>query len=58
MGPGLSNCTIHIVTETINGDEADNLRAKPEPGHGEFVVVISLPQNDLLKRFDALVDEE
>ncbi|KAM8959508.1 LOW QUALITY PROTEIN: ADP-sugar pyrophosphatase [Lycaon pictus] len=56
MDPGLTNCTTHIVTVTINGDDAENVRPKPKPG--EFVEVISLPKNDLLKRLDALVAEE
>nr|XP_017513853.1 ADP-sugar pyrophosphatase isoform X3 [Manis javanica] len=56
--PGLSNCTTHMVTVTINGDDAENVRPKPKPGDGEFVEVISLPKNDLLKRIDALVAEE
>nr|XP_031300703.1 ADP-sugar pyrophosphatase isoform X2 [Camelus dromedarius] len=51
MDPGLSNCTTHIVTVTINGDDAENVRPKPKP-EGEFVEVISLPKNDLLKRLD------
>ncbi|XP_073736033.1 ADP-sugar pyrophosphatase isoform X2 [Callorhinus ursinus] len=55
MDPGLTNCTTHIVTVTINGDDAENVRPKPKP---EFVEVISLPKNDLLKRLDALVAEE
>ncbi|XP_059768069.1 ADP-sugar pyrophosphatase isoform X9 [Balaenoptera ricei] len=55
MDPGLSNCTTHIVTVTINGDDAENVRPKPKP---EFVEVISLPKNDLLKRLDALVADE
>ncbi|EPQ14140.1 ADP-sugar pyrophosphatase [Myotis brandtii] len=58
MDPGLSNCTTHIVTVTINGDEAENVRPKPNPGDGEFVEVISLPKNDLMKRLEALVTEE
>ncbi|XP_021097734.1 ADP-sugar pyrophosphatase isoform X3 [Heterocephalus glaber] len=32
MDPGLSNCTTHIVTVTINGDDAENVRPKPKPG--------------------------
>ncbi|KAK1338705.1 hypothetical protein QTO34_019362 [Cnephaeus nilssonii] len=55
MDPGLTNCTTHIVTVTINGDEAENVRPKPNP---EFVEVISLPKNDLMKRLEALVTEE
>ncbi|KAJ8788856.1 hypothetical protein J1605_005152 [Eschrichtius robustus] len=75
MDPGLSNCTTHIVTVTINGDDAENVRPKPKPGKHvgspgvrlyfhlhfvclEFVEVISLPKNDLLKRLDALVADE
>ncbi|XP_055399564.1 ADP-sugar pyrophosphatase isoform X1 [Bubalus kerabau] len=50
MDPGLSNCTAHIVTVTINGDDAENVRPKPKP---EFVEVISLPKNDLLNRLEA-----
>uniref|UniRef100_A0A8C6C039 ADP-sugar pyrophosphatase n=1 Tax=Monodon monoceros TaxID=40151 RepID=A0A8C6C039_MONMO len=58
MDPGLSNCTTHIVTVTINGDDAENVRPKPKPGNLEFVEVISLPKNDLLKRIDDLVADE
>ncbi|KAM5234954.1 ADP-sugar pyrophosphatase isoform 1-T1 [Ctenodactylus gundi] len=57
LDPGLSNCTTHIVTVTINGDDAENVRPKPKPGE-QFVEVISLPKNDLLNRLDALVAEE
>lgn len=58
MDPSLSNCTTHIVTVIINGDDTENLRPKPKPGDGEFVEVISLPKNDLLQRLDALIAEE
>lgn len=58
MDPGLSNCTTHVVTVTINGDDAGNVRPKPKPGDGEFVEVISLPKNDLLTRLDALGAED
>uniref|UniRef100_A0A8D0ZP27 ADP-sugar pyrophosphatase n=2 Tax=Sus scrofa TaxID=9823 RepID=A0A8D0ZP27_PIG len=55
MDPGLSNCTTHVVTVMINGDDAENVRPKPKP---EFVEVISLPKNDLLSRLHALVADE
>ncbi|XP_036035852.1 ADP-sugar pyrophosphatase-like [Onychomys torridus] len=58
MDPGLSNCTTHVVTVTINGDDTENVRLKPKPGDGEFVEVICLPKNDLLTRLDTLVAEE
>lgn len=32
MDPGLSNCTTHVVTVMINGDDAENVRPKPKPG--------------------------
>ncbi|XP_077025536.1 ADP-sugar pyrophosphatase isoform X1 [Tamandua tetradactyla] len=34
MDPGLSSCTTHVVTVTINGDDAENVRPKPKPGDG------------------------
>ncbi|XP_077614630.1 ADP-sugar pyrophosphatase isoform X1 [Crocuta crocuta] len=34
MDPGLTSCTTHIVTVTINGDDAENVRPKPKPGDG------------------------
>uniref|UniRef100_A0A8C5NXK2 ADP-sugar pyrophosphatase n=1 Tax=Jaculus jaculus TaxID=51337 RepID=A0A8C5NXK2_JACJA len=37
MDPGLSNCTTHVVTVTINGDDTENVRPKPKPGDGEFI---------------------
>ena len=58
MDPGLSNCTTHVMTVTINGDDAENIRPESKPGDGQFVEVISLPKNDPLKRLDALVADE
>ncbi|XP_068769069.1 ADP-sugar pyrophosphatase [Struthio camelus] len=55
LDPGLSNSTTHIVTVTINGDDAKNIRPKQKL---EYVEVISLPKNDLLQRIDELVAEE
>uniref|UniRef100_A0A8D0HGF3 ADP-sugar pyrophosphatase n=1 Tax=Sphenodon punctatus TaxID=8508 RepID=A0A8D0HGF3_SPHPU len=34
LDPGLTNCTTHLVTVTINGDEAENLRPKQKPDDG------------------------
>ena len=58
MDPGFTNCTTYIVTVTINRDDAENVRPKPKPGDREFVEVISLPKNDLLKGLDALIAEK
>ncbi|NWZ23397.1 NUDT5 pyrophosphatase, partial [Asarcornis scutulata] len=64
LDPGLSNSTTHIVSVTINGDEAENTRPKQKLGECltfsflEYVEVISLPKNDLLQRIDELVAEE
>uniref|UniRef100_A0A8D0HFX5 Nudix hydrolase 5 n=1 Tax=Sphenodon punctatus TaxID=8508 RepID=A0A8D0HFX5_SPHPU len=37
LDPGLTNCTTHLVTVTINGDEAENLRPKQKPGESMLV---------------------
>ncbi|NWX95931.1 NUDT5 pyrophosphatase, partial [Nothoprocta ornata] len=63
LDPGLSDSTTHIVTVTINGDDARNIRPKQKLVFSfspllEFVEVISLPKNDLLQRIDELVAEE
>nr|XP_042715386.1 ADP-sugar pyrophosphatase isoform X3 [Chrysemys picta bellii] len=58
LDPGLTNCTTHIVTVTINGDDACNTRPMQKPEEGEFVEVVSLPKNDLLQRIDELVAED
>ncbi|XP_043354428.1 ADP-sugar pyrophosphatase isoform X2 [Dermochelys coriacea] len=58
LDPGLTNCTTHIVTVTINGDDACNTRPMQKPEEGEFVEVVSLPKNDLLQRIEELVAEE
>ncbi|NXJ90222.1 NUDT5 pyrophosphatase, partial [Corythaixoides concolor] len=58
LDPGLSNSTTHIVSVTINGDEAENTRPKQKLGEFQFVEVISLPKNDLLQRIDELVAEQ
>lgn len=48
--PGLSNCTTHIVTGTVSGDETEHSRPRPKPGAGELGKVVSLPENRLLQR--------
>uniref|UniRef100_A0A8C2SVR4 ADP-sugar pyrophosphatase n=1 Tax=Coturnix japonica TaxID=93934 RepID=A0A8C2SVR4_COTJA len=68
LDPGVSNSTTHIVSVTINGDDAENTRPKQKLDDGgmshscvpsnKFVEVISLPKNDLLQRIDELVAEE
>ncbi|XP_044884991.1 ADP-sugar pyrophosphatase isoform X2 [Mauremys mutica] len=58
LDPGLTNCTTHIVTVTINGDDACNTRPMQKPEEGEFVEVVSLPKNDLLQRIEELVAED
>uniref|UniRef100_A0A8C0J4C5 ADP-sugar pyrophosphatase n=1 Tax=Chelonoidis abingdonii TaxID=106734 RepID=A0A8C0J4C5_CHEAB len=55
LDPGLTNCTTHLVTVTINGDDACNIRPMQKP---EFVEVVSLPKNDLLQRIEELVAED
>lgn len=51
------SCTMYISTITLSGDDNENVRPEPQSGDGEFVEVISLPKNDPLKRWDALVAE-
>ncbi|XP_078250388.1 ADP-sugar pyrophosphatase [Pogona vitticeps] len=58
LDPGLTNCSSHIATVTINGDIPANLKPKQKPGYGEFVEVVTLPKNDLLQRIEELVAEE
>lgn len=58
LDPGVSNSTTHIVSVTINGDDAENTRPKQKLDDGEFLEVISLPKNDLLQRIDELVAED
>ena len=50
-GSKFVNGTTYIVTITINGKDAENVKLNPKPGGGEFVNV--LPKNNLLKRLDA-----
>ncbi|XP_015267477.1 PREDICTED: ADP-sugar pyrophosphatase isoform X2 [Gekko japonicus] len=58
LDPGLTNCTSHIATVTINGDSPVNLKPKQKPAEGEFVEVVTLPKNDLLQRIEELVTVE
>lgn len=46
-----------VVTEIIKQDEAEIGRPKPKSRGGEFVEVISLSKNDVLKRRYALLAE-
>nr|XP_056702446.1 ADP-sugar pyrophosphatase [Euleptes europaea] len=58
LDPGLTNCTSHIATVTINGDIPVNLKPKQRLGEGEFVEVVTLPKNDFLQRIEELVAVE
>lgn len=58
LDPGLTNCSAHIATVTINGDLPVNLKPKQKPEEGEFVEVVTLPKNDLMQRIEELVAEE
>nr|XP_014342630.1 PREDICTED: ADP-sugar pyrophosphatase isoform X2 [Latimeria chalumnae] len=37
LDPGLTNCTSHLVTVTINGDDPDNIKPKQNLPDGEIV---------------------
>ncbi|KAH1187093.1 hypothetical protein KIL84_019842 [Mauremys mutica] len=41
LDPGLTNCTTHIVTVTINGDDACNTRPMQKPGESRTCTVFS-----------------
>ncbi|XP_048357559.1 ADP-sugar pyrophosphatase [Sphaerodactylus townsendi] len=58
LDPGLTNCTSHIATVTINGDSPVNLKPKQKLGEGEFVEVVTLPKKDFLQRIEELVAVE
>ncbi|XP_064417324.1 ADP-sugar pyrophosphatase isoform X2 [Latimeria chalumnae] len=104
LDPGLTNCTSHLVTVTINGDDPDNIKPKQNLPDGgmyslscpistvkysgrnlyflvvqsiqvilivttffcfvffpfilEFVEVVLLPLNELLKKIDEIVERE
>uniref|UniRef100_A0ACB8FQ80 Nudix hydrolase-like protein n=1 Tax=Sphaerodactylus townsendi TaxID=933632 RepID=A0ACB8FQ80_9SAUR len=55
LDPGLTNCTSHIATVTINGDSPVNLKPKQKL---EFVEVVTLPKKDFLQRIEELVAVE
>lgn len=42
----ISDCITHIVIETVDEDEAANLRPKAKPGYGKFVDIISSAESD------------
>ena len=48
-GSKFVNGTTYIVTITINGKDAENVKLNPKPGGGEMF----LPKNNLLKRLAA-----
>ena len=50
MDPWFSDCIIHLMTETVSEDEAENLRPEAKPGDGKFVDIISLAESDLQRR--------
>ncbi|XP_068132206.1 ADP-sugar pyrophosphatase-like [Hyperolius riggenbachi] len=58
LDPGLSNCTMRVVTVHINGDASVNHKPKPKLADGEFTETILLPKMELRKRIDELVEKE
>ncbi|XP_041113642.1 ADP-sugar pyrophosphatase [Polyodon spathula] len=58
LDPGLTNCTTHIVTVNINGDDPENIKPKQKLGDGEFVEVVLVPLNELQKKIDEMVKKE
>ncbi|XP_043944194.1 ADP-sugar pyrophosphatase isoform X2 [Protopterus annectens] len=52
LDPGLTNCTTHLVYVTVNGDDSVNIRPKQQLSDGEFVEVVLIPVNELLKKLD------
>uniref|UniRef100_A0A8C4SBA7 ADP-sugar pyrophosphatase n=1 Tax=Erpetoichthys calabaricus TaxID=27687 RepID=A0A8C4SBA7_ERPCA len=55
LDPGLTNCTTHIVTVNINGDDPENIKPKQQL---EFVEVILIPVNEFHKKIDEMVKNE
>ncbi|KAM4677651.1 ADP-sugar pyrophosphatase [Discoglossus pictus] len=55
LDPGLSNCTTHVVTVHINGDDAVNNKPKPKLEYAESIL---LPKMELRKRIDELLAKE
>ncbi|KAG9489911.1 hypothetical protein GDO78_005692, partial [Eleutherodactylus coqui] len=58
LDPGLSNCTTHVVTVHINGDDSVNVKPKPKLGDVEFTETILIPKLEFRKRIDELVSSE
>ncbi|MBN3302807.1 NUDT5 pyrophosphatase, partial [Amia calva] len=55
LDPGLSNCTTHIVTVNINGDDQENIKPRQQL---EFVEVILVPINEFQKKIDEMLKKE
>lgn len=58
LDPGLTNCTTHLVYVTVNGDDSANIKPKQQLSDGEFVEVVLIPLNELLKKLDEMVEKE
>uniref|UniRef100_A0A8C0J5C0 Nudix hydrolase 5 n=1 Tax=Chelonoidis abingdonii TaxID=106734 RepID=A0A8C0J5C0_CHEAB len=41
LDPGLTNCTTHLVTVTINGDDACNIRPMQKPGESRTCTIFN-----------------
>lgn len=48
LDPGLSNCTVNMVTVEVDGDIEENRKRKPKPDESEFIEVVHARMDDLL----------
>ncbi|PVD24882.1 hypothetical protein C0Q70_15372 [Pomacea canaliculata] len=53
IDPGLSNCTVKMVTMEIDGDLAENYHPRK---HLEFIEVVQIPIDTLLDRLNTLLN--
>ncbi|XP_069048624.1 ADP-sugar pyrophosphatase isoform X2 [Lepisosteus oculatus] len=58
IDPGLSNCTTHIVSVNINGDDPENIRPAQQLGKKEFVEVLLIPLHHFQDKINEIVKKE
>lgn len=57
VDPGLSKCTMKVMTLEVNGDDSVNMAPKQSPKDADFIEVVHIPLHELLSRLNEFSDQ-
>lgn len=57
VDPGLSKCTVKVMTLEVNGDESVNSASRQSAKDADFIEVVHIPLHELLSRLNEFSDQ-